>query len=127
MVTYHPDILPFNIAVVRVSEFEKMTDWTDNAGQSLKVYDEPSLMQGAVIKGYRKDKELGSICYSIIAFPSRPNAETIAHEAFHSACDLLEHVGICYSGSDANEVYAYTIGYIVGCINDALNKDKVWE
>lgn len=127
MVTYHPDILPFNIAVVRVSEFEKMTDWTDDTGQPLKADDGPSIMQGVVIKGYRKDKELGNICYSIIAFPSKPDAVTIAHEAFHSACDLLEHVGIHYSRFDANEVHAYTIGYIVGCINDALNKDKVWE
>lgn len=59
MVTYHPDILPFNIAVVRVSEFEKMTDWTDDTGQPLKADYGPSLMQGVVIKGYRKDKEWG--------------------------------------------------------------------
>lgn len=70
MVTYHPDILPFNIAVVRISEFEKMADWTDDTGQPLKA-DGPELMQGIVIKGYRKDRELGNICYSIIAFPSK--------------------------------------------------------
>lgn len=127
MVTYHPDILPFNIAVVHTNEFEKMTDWVDDTGQPLRVDDGPSLMTGVVINGYRKDERLGDIHYSIIAFPKKPTAETIAHEAFHSACDLLQNAGICYSRFDTNEIYAYTIGYIVNCINDALNRDKVWE
>ena len=123
----HPEILPFNIAVVHTSEFEKMTDWVDATGQPLHVDDGPSLMAGVVIKGYRKDKKFGDIGYLIIAFPNKPTAETIAHEAFHAACDLLQNVGIHYARFDANEIYAYTIGYIVNCINDALNKDKVWE
>lgn len=126
MVTYHPDILPFNIVVVHFSELEKMTDWVDETGAPLKP-DENALVQGFVVKAYRKDKELGNICYSVIAFPSKPNSQTIAHEAFHSACDLLQGVGILYDRFGANETYAYTISYIVGCINDALNKDKVWE
>lgn len=126
MVTYHPDILPFNIAVAHVDEFDKLTDWTDDTGHPL-TKDAPALMKGVEIKAYRHDKKYGKICYALIAFPKKPTQETIAHEAFHAACDLLQHVGIHYARFDNNEIYAYTMEYIVGCVNDALQKDKVWK
>lgn len=125
MVTYHPDILPFNIAVVRESELKDLKEFTDSDGNSISI-DKNAL--GAVIRAIRNDSENGTkACYSMIVFKGVPNVSTIAHEAFHSACDLLENIGIDFIHYGNNEVYAYTIGYITGCINDALHKDSIWE
>lgn len=125
MITYHPDILPFNIAVIRLSELKDLKEFTDVEGNEISLREG---VLGAVIKGIRNDTEHGTkVPYSIIVFNEVPTVGTIAHEAFHSACDLLENIGIEYRTYGDNEVYAYVIGYIVGCINDALNKDKVWE
>lgn len=125
MKTYHPDILPFNIAVVKNSELKNLKEFTDCEGNKISIGEN---VLGAVVKAIHNDSENGrKACYSMIVFRDTPNVNTIAHEAFHSACDLLESVGIDYTHYGSNEVYAYMIGYIVDCINDALNKDKVWE
>ena len=125
MVTYYPDILPFNIVVCRSNELDSLTDFVDENGNKI-MYDESAL--GEVVRTIQIDKEHNTrTCYSMLIFKERPTSKTIAHEAFHSACDLLENIGIHYEKYGDNEIYAYTIGYIVNCINDALNKDKIWE
>lgn len=124
MITFHPDIFPFNIAVVRASELEGLGEFTFSDGSKIK-YAENAL--GMAVKAIRTDKDNKTSCpYSMIIFKDRPSMPTIAHEAAHSAFDLLENIGISHKGS-TDEVYAYTIGYITGCITTAINKDSVWE
>lgn len=124
MITYHPDIFPFNIAIVEANEVKDLYEFTDSEGEKIQVNNGIS---GMVVKAMRRDKETGtSTAYSMIVFRGIPTVNTIAHEAFHSACDLLENIGIDYIPTNC-EIFAYTIGYIAGCINDALHKDSVWE
>lgn len=125
MVTYHPDILPFNIAIARISELP-IEGFTDAEGGIIEK-NKGATWLGCAIKAIRHDREYGNIPYSLLLFPAKPKEETIAHEAFHAACDLLENINIHYRAYDANEIYAYVIGYITGCIHDAIKKDKVWE
>lgn len=49
------------------------------------------------------------------------NIGTIAHEANHSAENLLENIGV-YHNSNTSEVYSYVIGFITQKIYETL-----WE
>lgn len=119
MQIFQPDILPFNIAIIKASELEsKKSEFTDEDGNDVDL---PKGSLGCVFRGYHNKH-----CYSIIVFSSRPTSDIIAHEAFHSACDLLENIGIQYDRFGNNEIFAYTLQYIVRCINQTIEKES-WE
>lgn len=119
MEIYQPDIFPFNIAVMHAKELDSDKNvFTMEDGGKLKMSERAA---GTVFRGYR-----GKIPYSIIVFSSVPSHELIAHEAFHSACDLLENIGVDYDRFGNNETFAYTLQYIVRCINLTIEKEA-WE
>lgn len=47
----------------------------------------------------------------------------IAHEAFHAACFILNHIGMQLT-RESEEAYAYLIGYLVDEIHKAKKKIK---
>lgn len=119
MEIYQPDIFPFNIAVMHAKELDSDKNvFTMEDGEKCKM---PQGALGTVFRGYR-----GKIPYSIIVFSSVPSHEIIAHEAFHATCDLLEHIGVDYDRFGNNETFAYTLQYIVRCINLTIEKET-WE
>lgn len=126
MRTYHPDILPINIAIIREEEIGSNPDlksFTDTEGNPLRA---SKGALGWVLKALRHTESY-TVNYSVICFCERPTVNTITHEAFHAACDWLGQLGIDFDNNCANEIYAYVIGYISGCINDAISKDKIWN
>lgn len=46
-------------------------------------------------------------------------ASVMAHEAFHAASMILDLVGVTYHPGDTNETFAYLIGWVVSCCEDA--------
>lgn len=125
MVSYHTDIFPFNIMVASVKELPQLKEdgFQDLDGEELSF---PDYASGVTIKAVRKSDK-GTASYSVLLFKNKPSVDTMAHEAFHAACDLLENAGVMYHRFESNETFAYLVGYITGCINDAVNKDKIWE
>lgn len=119
MKIYQADIFPFNIAVMNAKELD-----SDKNVFTMKDGEKCKMSEGALGTVFRAYK--GKIPYSVIAFNGVPTHDVIAHEAFHSACDLLEHIGVRYDEFCNNETFAYTLQYIVRCINLTIEKES-WE
>lgn len=122
MKTFKPDIFPFNIAVAsfkELNEIKKM--FVDYLGNEIDISDGAA---GVVVKAVTREQPKEA--YSLIVFNGKPSISILAHEAFHSACDLLDRVGIEHVDG-SSETYAYVIGYISECINTAIITDKIWE
>lgn len=57
-----------------------------------------------------------------ILFEVGASNEIVAHECFHSCSFMLEYRGIKLIPRDANEAYAYAIGYLTGNALDFRDK-----
>lgn len=49
------------------------------------------------------------------------NIRTAAHEAYHVADFVMEHVGMDYKYNSGNEHVAYLVGHVCECLADGAN------
>lgn len=117
MKVFETDIFPFVFCVAELNERKEITDtFLDADGYEITY---PDCISGLVVRA--KYKDTGSICSLIVINRKNSNIGTIAHEANHSAENLLENIGV-YHNSNTSEVYSYAIGFITQKIYETL-----WE
>lgn len=117
MKTFKTDIFPFAICIAEVKEMEKVKEsFTDESGEEISF---PKGARGVVCRALSKDFK---IAHSLIVVNKEyATFGTAAHGANHSACDLLENIGVprCFQ---TEEVYSYVIGFIAQKIYETI-----WE
>ena len=117
MKVFETDIFPFRFCIAEYKEYkgvkETFVDWDG---------DEIMFSEGAMgFVARAKFKDSGKICSLIVINKREANMGTVAHEAFHSAENVLENIGI-FHNSGSSEVYAYVIGFIAQKIYETI-----WE
>lgn len=117
MKTFETDIFPFRFCVAEMKEAKRLKEvFTDADGDEIFFSDSIS---GLVVRAKYKDS--GKMCSLIVVNKDIANVGTVAHEANHSAENLLENIGI-YHCSQTSEVYSYVIGFIAQKIYETI-----WE
>lgn len=117
MKTFETDIFPFRFCIAEYEEVKEVKEtFVDWDGDEIMF---PEGASGFVSRA--KFKDSGKICSLIVINKREANIGTAAHEAFHSATDVLENVGIFHNGG-VSEVYAYVIGFIAQKIYETI-----WE
>lgn len=117
MKVFEPDIFPFRFCVAEMKEAKRLKEvFVDADGDEILF---PDGINGLVVRAKYKDS--GKMCSLIVVDKGIANVGTVAHEANHSAENLLENIGI-YHCSQTSEVYSYVIGFIAQKIYETI-----WE
>ena len=117
MKTFETDIFPFRFCVAELKEYKEIKEtFVDLDGDEIMFSTD---MAGLVVRAKYKDS--GKMCSLIVVNKEVANVGTVAHEAHHSAENLLENIGI-FHNSSTSEVYSYVIGFIAQKIYETI-----WE
>lgn len=117
MKVFKTDIFPFRFCIAELKEHKDIkATFVDLDGDEIMFSKD---MAGLVVQAKYKDS--GKMCSLIVVNKDVANVGTVAHEANHSAENLLENIGI-YHCSQTSEVYSYVIGFIAQKIYEAI-----WE
>lgn len=116
MRTYNPSIYPTNLIIASSVE-ELNGKYKNDIGGDLIKTDHSAATTYKMFG--RKD---GFAAIGIVLH-CKPTIETIAHEAFHAAQDMLTYIQQDFVYDGTNESWAYLIGWIALCIEDFINKE----
>lgn len=117
MKTFETDIFPFRFCVADFKDVKEITSTFINVDGDEICF--PEGASGVVVRAKYRDS--GKMCSLIAINKEFANIGTAAHEANHSAEDLLENIGV-YHCSQTSEVYSYVIGFITQKIYETI-----WE
>lgn len=115
MRTYDPLIYPVSI-VLSCTEEELNKKYELPDGGDIEK------QQGCATT-YRVNGRNGGSATVGIVFRRKPDIDTIAHEAFHAAHDIMSYIHEDFVYDGTNESWAYLIGWIALCIEDFVNKE----
>jgi len=86
-------------------------DSIENSWRDVKKHYECDYCDGiAEFKGLASQGRKGAF----ILFELESSNEIVAHECFHSCSSMLDYRGITLISNNANEAYAYAMGYLTG-------------
>lgn len=115
MRTYDPLIYPLNVVIARTEKELNRKYELPNGGDLER--------QVGCATTYQMNGRNGGSATVGIVFRRKPEMDTIAHEAFHAAHNIMTfiHEDFVYDGT--NESWAYLIGWIALCIEDFVKKE----
>lgn len=72
---------------------------------------------------YRLARKTGTYYAVGIVFREKPTVQTIAHEAFHAAHNIMMRIGEDFVYESVNEAWAYLIGWVAMCIDEFVGRE----